>query len=111
MASKFTIGPTPHLPINEMGIHPSLFVQEPGSNKAHYRISTLEKAFKRLTKWRILRTSVMFVNAFLGRVKCPCDSVVKNRFRKILKCSYIVHEANIRVKLSIPSNVGASLPN
>ena len=42
MASKFMIGTTPHLPIDEMRIHPSLFVQEPGSNKAHYRISMLE---------------------------------------------------------------------
>ena len=46
MASEFTIRPTPHLPINEMRIHPSLFVQEPGSKKAHYRISTLEKALE-----------------------------------------------------------------
>jgi hypothetical protein len=46
MASKFTIGPTPYLPINETGTHPSLFVQKPGSNKAHYRISTLGKRSK-----------------------------------------------------------------
>ena len=42
-ASKFTIGPTPYLPINEMRIHPCLFFQEPRSNETHYRISTLEK--------------------------------------------------------------------
>ena len=46
MASKFTIRPTPHLPINEMRIHLSLFVQEPGSKNAHYRILTLEKRSK-----------------------------------------------------------------
>ena len=34
MASKFTIRPMPHLPINEMRIHLSLFVQEPGSKSA-----------------------------------------------------------------------------
>ena len=107
MTSKFTIGPTPHLPINEMRIHASLFVQEPGSNKAHYRIAKLENS----TKWRRLRTGVVFVNAFLGRIKCPCQSVVHNCFRKILKRSYIVHEPNIRIEFSISSNVGASLPN
>ena len=111
MTSKFTIGPTPHLPIIETRIHHCLFIQEPGTNKAHYRILKLEKRVENSTKWRRLHTGIIFVNAFLGRIKFPCDSVVKNSFGKILKCPYVVHEPNIRVELPISSNVRASLPN
>ena len=65
MASKFTIRPTPHLPINDMRIHPSLFIQEPGSNQAHYHNSTLEIAFES-SESTISRSSFFFSTDMIG---------------------------------------------
>ena len=108
MASYLTTGSAPYLCIFQLRIHPSFFVQEPDSNKAHCWLLTSGKAFESPP---YLRTGIIFINVFLGRIRSPCDSVVKDRFRKIMEGCYIIRKPSIGVTFTIPSDVRASLPN